>query len=164
MSRVNTPRIRGVVVAMAPGWPRHRHGVQPGAIIPGMKRWARLLVWMLTLALPLAGLAAGAPALALGGMHAAASALALPADTAAPPCHAVMPDDGDSGVHHGQAADTHAGCAQCAVCHAGSAPAPRTAASPEPRPGAAAVPRWDPPHVTIVDTGGLDRPPRRPFA
>lgn len=121
------------------------------------------MVWMLSLALPLAGWAAAAPALAFGGMHAFTADDPASASTAAQalPCHALPSDLPDE---PGNAAGGHAGCAQCAVCHAGSAPAPTLAAAPAPRPGAAAVPRWEPPHLITVDTGGLDRPPRTRLA
>ena len=131
----------------------------------GVKRWWLTMLWCLSLALPLQGLAAVAPQLTMGSMH------QMPGDlpeAASPPCHAVgdapaaaMPD-ADAGLAH-TGASGHAGCAQCAVCHASSAPAPQVLGLPGPEMHGYAPPAWRPPFLSSIDPDGFDRPPRLPL-
>lgn len=138
------------------------------ATIRAVRRWITALLCLLSLALPLQGLAAAGPVIAFGAMHDAAPSAGDPATASAQDTHAAAHPCHGSGTAGDEAQDTppgrHAGCAQCAVCHAGSAPAPAMLAAPGLRPGAAGVPRWDPPHWIAVDAGGLDRPPRSHLA
>lgn len=120
-----------------------------------MSRWLLSIVCLLSLALPLQGLAAvtmmggnGAPAIpathgVMASMHAST--------VGASPCHGqdAMAD-----------ADTaHAGCVVCAACHAAAAlppPVPTLPAEAAAEPVLRATPGLAPSFVT----GGPDRPPR----
>lgn len=107
-----------------------------------MKRWWITLVWLLSLALPLQGLAASARL-----MCHAAPAASMTAD--APKCHEEADD----------AASAHTGCIACAACHGAAAlPASVPAlgqAAPTMAPVAATTQS-----VPVFVTDGPDRPPR----
>ncbi|MCP5273008.1 MAG: hypothetical protein H6932_17555 [Burkholderiaceae bacterium] len=119
-----------------------------------MKRWLVTLVWWLSLALPLQGLAVAAPMMSFGSMHDGPAALH---DGSPAPCHeSEAPAAADD-------ATAHAGCSQCAVCHASAAPVPPAAAAPGAARQAEAPPAWRAPVLSAVDPDGLDRPPRRAF-
>lgn len=112
-----------------------------------MNRWLITVVWLLSLALPLQGLAASAGLMCHG--EPAIGALGMSDGDA--PCHGSA-DESDRPA-------THAGCLACAACHGAAAlpsHAPNVAAdspaiAPEPSPAALALPFL---------TGGLERPPR----
>lgn len=118
-----------------------------------VNRWLVALVWMLSLALPLQGLAASLPAVPMSTPHGGAEALS-PAPQAHP-CHEAAADE--------PAAIT-AGCATCAACHAASAPAPRVPRVAGAAAAAGALPDWRAPAEPAVRPSGLDRPPRSALA
>lgn len=122
-----------------------------------VNRWLVTVIWLLSLALPLQGLAASVP---VAGALAGHMAPAVDApETGAHPCH----QDTAAADHHASA-DPHAGCAACAACHGGSAPAPAVAALPAlPAPGTA-VPDWHAPAQLQVVPDGPERPPRTVLA
>jgi cytochrome c553 len=116
-----------------------------------VKRWLVNVVWLLSLALPLQGLASVLPAAAMATMHGGASEV-VPSPQAHP-CHQAAADTPDAAL-------PAAGCAACAACHAASAPAPQVPALAAPLPPTAALPAWHAPTVPSVVPAGLDRPPR----
>lgn len=125
-----------------------------------VRRWCLWIVWCVSLALPLQGLAAAAPLLPLGSMHQMSGGVSTDAPA---PCHAQSDADGAAPMHassHDAAPGDHVGCVQCTVCHAGSAPAPFTAPLPGPLTHGVMPPAWQPPIPGTVDLAGLDRPPR----
>lgn len=130
------------------------------ATIRAVKRWFVALVWLLTLALPLQGLAVAAPSMGFGSMHDVpplsdtTDAHGVKDAGADVPCHGVDPSTACGST------SVHAGCAQCAVCHAGVAPMPQTGATPRAVHQREAPPGWTPPALSTVDLAGLDRPPR----
>jgi cytochrome c553 len=114
-----------------------------------VNRWL-VVVWLLSLALPLQGLASVLPAAAMATMHGAPEAAPSPQ---AHPCHDAAPD----------AADTTrpaASCSACAACHAASAPAPQVPPLTGAHAPTAALPDWHAPSLPSVVPAGLDRPPR----
>lgn len=123
-----------------------------------MRRWiAATLLCLLSLALPLQGLAA---------------ATTVPAAAAAAPAHApagiVVPAAGEHPCHASAAADdaatpAHGGCTECAACHGGSAPAPRAQPAAGLAAGTDAPPAWRAPEIAAVDPEGPHRPPRPPL-
>jgi cytochrome c553 len=119
-----------------------------------VNRWLVALIWMLSLALPLQGLAAALP-------MAAAGSIQMPAEVApapqAHPCHAAS---SASPVLQ----DAQTGCAACAACHASTAPAPGLPTLLGPDMRAAGLPDWCAPAEPSVLPEGLDRPPRHPLA
>lgn len=132
-----------------------------------VKRWWLAMVWCLSLALPLQGLAAVAPQLTMGSMHQMPGGQMpgdLPED-ASPPCHAAAkaqaaPMQSIDADFADTATSGHAGCAQCAVCHASSAPAPQMLGLAGPGTHGDAPPAWQPPFLSSIDPDGFDRPPR----
>ncbi len=121
-----------------------------------------MLVWLLTLALPLQGLAASMRL----SCH-AAPVPAMPASDEATPCHQAEAHPTAAATGEAEAARTgatgpanHAGCIACAACHgvAAALPAPVTLPSAE-APSVAPdsrVPSAALPYIT----DGPDRPPR----
>lgn len=126
-----------------------------------MRRCFVTLVWLLTLALPLQGLAVAAPALGFGAMH---DRPAAAHEASAAPCHAAASPVSADNANEPDEAAQHAGCSQCAVCHASAAPLPPTTTAPGASQQAEAPPAWQSPSMSAVDPDGLDRPPRRAFA
>lgn len=123
-----------------------------------VNRWLVTVIWLLSLALPLQGLASVLPAAAMATMHGASgdAAVVTPAPQAHP-CHEAV--DGDT-----ETALPAAGCAACSACHAASAPAPQVPALAAPLPPTASLPAWNAPTVPSVVPAGLDRPPRHLLA
>lgn len=119
-----------------------------------VNRWLFALIWMLSLALPLQGLAAALPMMAAGSMQGPAEVAPAPQ---AHPCHAAS---SASPVLQ----DAQTGCAACAACHASTAPAPGLSTLVGLDMCAAAVPDWCAPAEPSVLSEGLDRPPRHPLA
>lgn len=110
-----------------------------------VNRWLITLVWLLSLALPLQGLAASTRL-----MCHAVPAAGMTAD--APKCHEEAGDAGD-------ATPTHTGCIACAACHGAAALPASVPVLGQPAPTMApealttrAVPNFV--------TDGPDRPPR----
>jgi cytochrome c553 len=117
-----------------------------------VNRWLVTVIWLLSLALPLQGLASVLPAAAMATLHGMPEAANM---LQAHPCHEAADTD---------AAAPTAGCAACAACHAASAPAPQVPTLARSGAPAAALPRWRAPTLPGVVPAGLDRPPRTVFA
>lgn len=129
-----------------------------------MKRWLIALTWLLSLALPLQGLAAALPSIAPVAMHGAMRMAGMPAmhgaDEAAPPCHesaVAQAIQSDSGI------DDPAGCpacSACATCHGGSAPSPAVAAAAVADAPRTAPPAWRAPAALAIVPDAIEHPPR----
>lgn len=122
-----------------------------------VNRWLVTVIWLLSLALPLQGLAASMPVGAALAGHMAPAAEAPEAGSH--PCH----QDG-SAADAAVTADPHAGCAACAACHGSSAPASTMAGLPEGSAPATAVPDWHAPALLQIVPEGPERPPRSVLA
>lgn len=107
-----------------------------------MKRWWIILVWLLSLALPLQGLAASTRL-----MCHAVPAAGMTAD--APKCHE---EAGDAGA-------AHTGCIACAACHGAAALPASVPALGQPAPTMAPA-AGTTQSVPVFVTDGPDRPPR----
>jgi hypothetical protein len=144
------------------GW-----AIRVWATIAGVKRWIAALLCLLSLALPLQGLAAAsadyAAAAMTGGHEAPSMAAPLVVDAPAAgehPCHRAADDAADASAAPGG----HAGCTLCAGCHGGNAAAARALLAASVLRGAEARPGWRSPKLSAVDPRGLERPPRTRLA
>lgn len=121
-----------------------------------------MLVWLLTLALPLQGLAASMRL----SCH-AAPVPAMPAADEATPCHqadalAAASATGDSGAARQSIAGhaNHAGCIACAACHGVAAALPASVILPSAEAPSVAPDSRVPGAALPYITDGPDRPPR----